>query len=124
MERSDGGTGIEVYQQYSAGKTYTNIYGEVSYGFNFGFRDCGSFGWHHILIQNKGNEFGKLFVDGVLIATETTTSGHDVVSGIKSINKLSTSLRGAYMKDLQIYNRVLDPAEVEDLYAKAKLPTA
>ena len=124
MIDGEGNDHIYSYQQYSAGKMYSNICSSIGFAFNSGFYDCGSFGWHHIVLQNKGNEFGKFFVDGVLIATDTSTSGYDAISQIKSISSLATILRSARMKDLQIYNRVLSEDEIMLLYEKAKLPTA
>lgn len=119
---SDGTGYIYAYQYGSWDGMRSKINWLAGSGFNGMDHDIG-FGWHHIVIQSQGNKFGKIFVDGVVIHTDSDTNGYENSSSLKQIVKFTTSLSGgSCMKDLQIYNRVLEAAEVEDLYEAAKLP--
>ena len=122
MYDSGGTDYIYVYQPYSAGSMLSKISWQIGFNFN-GSVEAVSFGWHHVVIQNSGNNYGKIYIDGVLAVTDSSGVGYDTISQVKSITRVTTNLGRSYMKDLQIYNRVLSEDEIATLYEKAKLPT-
>lgn len=81
------------------------------------------YGWHHIVLtSNNSKVIG--YCDGIQFATGDD-NGYGVPSDYEKLYLRTACYRNnVYLKDVQVYNRVLDAAEVEDLYTKAKLPTA
>lgn len=81
------------------------------------------YGWHHVAATSDSNKI-NIYFDGVLKGTYDY-NGYGTPSRYISLLLNASSYNDAlFMKDVQIYNRVLAAAEVDDLYNKAKLPTA
>lgn len=81
------------------------------------------YGWHHAVVTSNNSKC-NYYLDGVQIKSDDD-NGYGVPSDYEKIFMRTACYRqNVYLKDVQVYNRVLDAAEVEDLYAKAKLPTA
>lgn len=116
---SNGGSGaVSVHQQSSNGSLMKRL--NLSHCYKQYTADFDAYGWYHVVMINKGTEYAKHYINGVEVSSK---SGVDL-SYLQTIVRISAILSGSYMKDLQIYNRALEAAEVEDLYASAKLPTA
>ena len=81
------------------------------------------YGWHHIVLTSN-NKIVKGYLDGVQYGS-SNDNGYGVPSDYEKIY-MRTAFYGnvMYIKDVQVYNRVLDEADVIDLYTKAKLPIA
>lgn len=114
---ADGWESISVSQQGGFFRLIMYITSGYTHTVNF---DAG--GWYHIVITNKGNEFAKWYINGVEVLADSDTQGFDVSEYLRSATRITSSLSGSYLKDLQIYNRTLEAAEVEDLYEQSKLP--
>jgi hypothetical protein len=80
--------------------------------------------WHHIVGTIKSNDMAKLYVDGVLIATDDPTGG----SGQWNINVIQPLWIGdvqgtsghafvGSIDDVKLFNHVLSDSEVAALYA-------
>ena len=79
------------------------------------------FGWnHYVLTFDYSTNMGKVYRNGVLLGSQTASYPDEC----KLIQKFTVDIKGndSYMKDLQIYNRVLLEDEITTLYEKAKLP--
>jgi len=73
--------------------------------------------WHHfVLTLNNGT--AKIYVDGILVYTQTgvnsTTQNNDILLFGKSV--WGGNLFNGKLDDIRIYNRPLDPTEVSSLF--------
>lgn len=108
----------------AAGAPQGNFYvGGTTWGTVTGTKSYVGAGWHHFAVtfSDSGNSF-KLYVDGALIATTSTTSsiswaGLGTKTRIGANGDVSTAfdLDGA-IDDARIYNRALTQSEIADLY--------
>ena len=77
-------------------------------------------GWHHfVFTYSKGTV--NWYMNGILFQSWASNFAPSSITAIANTFK---SVINVYMKDLQIYNRVLSEEEIITLYEKAKLPTA
>ncbi len=98
------------------GPIYTKLGGSLS-SLNPGY------GWHHIVLtSNNSKVIG--YCDGIQFATGDD-NGYGVPSDYEKLYlRTACHKNNVYLKDVQVYNRVLAADEVESLFAAAKLPTA
>ena len=85
--------------------------------------------WYHVAgtYDNSSGE-GNVYVDGVLLATGTTTKNPPLVPGSIRIGDSECSTCGnkwnGSLDDVRIYNRALSGSEVSDLYGASLGPIA
>lgn len=81
--------------------------------------------WHHILItsdRSLGVNQSKIFIDGVENSYQYRSHTDDLSGNYPSFNIFIGARNGSsfrysgLMQDLRIYNRVLTPSEIEELY--------
>ncbi len=79
-------------------------------------------GWHHVLsIFDRPNLTGKLYIDGVLMATTTldnnnVTATTDLYLGRRPFSSTTDVFFQGDQDDIRIYNRVLSDQEIQSLY--------
>ena len=81
--------------------------------------------WHHILItsdRSLGVNQSKIFINGVENSYQHSSNTGDLSGNYPSFNIFigardgSSFMYSGLMQDLRIYNRVLTPSEIEELY--------
>jgi len=77
--------------------------------------------WHHIVCVFDGTTSLRLYVDGALSVTDASISARTyAVDTYSSIGRAGTTSNQAYfdgvIDDVRIYDRVLTPTEIKDLY--------
>ena len=76
--------------------------------------------WHYIVFAaNNSSPYLKLYVNGVLVAEDTTSSG-SIINGTAAITIAKDGSGSTYVDgqfdEARVYNRALSPAEVSQLY--------
>lgn len=96
------------------GKNYA---GSTKISMNSGIINNFENNWHHLVIQVKSNEGGKMFIDNNLVSTTTsTTINVSDTNNYIYLGKNSTITHDGQMDDFRIYNKALSTTEITNLY--------
>lgn len=80
--------------------------------------------WHHFVGLMDENKVMRLYIDGILRASNTFHNDGDFIRGINEVSigghhpeELTTGAFKGAIDDVYIYNRALNPCEIEALHS-------
>ena len=73
--------------------------------------------WYHFVgTFNKGTGLRKLFLDGVLVGTNTNTTSHDISTFYIASRTGTTRFWNGLVDDVRIYNQAIPTSEIQQNY--------
>lgn len=79
--------------------------------------------WYHFVYTKKSNGTAKLYIDGVLVATETLSYANSHIEGFRIMAEGTTQPFAGSISNYIIYQRELTASEITELYNRDGNPT-